>query len=119
MLLFSLEEVQVKMVQILIWTDSAVALEIADFRAKVNALLEKRDVPLDGEDDRSAGGRRLVLHDRTIGLLPDDIYRQELLKDELAKILRSYPFAERFTYTAAWRGSLSCRARKIICFSAC
>ena len=93
MLLFSLEEVQVKMVQILIWTDSAVALEIADFRAKVNALLEKRDVPLDGEDDRSAGGRRLVLHDRTIGLLPlDDIYRQEILKGELAKILRSYPF---------------------------
>ena len=37
--------------------------------------------------DRSAGGCRLVLHDRTIGLLPDDVYRQ----DELAKILRSYP----------------------------
>jgi len=71
--------------------ESAAALEIADLRAKVNALLEERDVPLDGEDDRSAGGRRLILHDRTLGLLPDDIYRQELLKGELAKILRSYP----------------------------
>ena len=73
--------------------ESVAALEIADLRAKVNALLEERDVPLDGEDDRSAGGRhRLVLHDRTIGLLPDNIYRQELLKGELAKILCPYPW---------------------------
>jgi hypothetical protein len=74
--------------------DSAAALELADLRQKVNALLEEREIPLDGDDDRSAGGRRLVLTDRTLALLPDDIFRRELQKGELSKILRSYPLPQ-------------------------
>ena len=71
--------------------DSAAALELADLRQKINALLEEREIPLDGDDDRSAGGRRLVLTDRTLALLPEDILRHELQKGELARILRLYP----------------------------
>ena len=69
-------------------------MELADLRQKVNALLEEREIPLDGDDDRSAGGRRLVLTDRTLALLPDDIFPRKIQKGELSKILCHYPLPQ-------------------------
>ena len=70
--------------------DSAAATELADLRKKVTALMEERDIPLDDED-RTAGGRRLLLSERNLRVLPSDILRHELHKGELAKLLREYP----------------------------
>lgn len=64
---------------------------VRQLTAEVQVLKDERSMAPDDDEDRTAGGRRLLLLPEVIELLPKDPVREELTKQALASILREYP----------------------------
>lgn len=64
---------------------------VRQLTAEVQVLKDERAIAPDDDEDRTAGGRRLLLLPEVIELLPKDPVREELTKQTLASILREYP----------------------------
>ena len=67
---------------------------------EVKVLKEERSMAPDDDEDRTAGGRRLLLLPEVIELLPTDPVREELTKQKLASILREYPLPKYYILKA-------------------
>ena len=67
---------------------------------EVKVLKEERSMAPDEDEDRTAGGRRLLLLPEVIELLPTDPVREELTKQKLASILREYPLPKDYILKA-------------------